>query len=100
MTNYLRRGKIRDKYAILIIFQVLESKQYNKDPDSTNLKQPIFVKGAEGTKMDVFAKTHLFNDGITIEIYSNIPKICSMITSKQFDFTHRSILTFYFLACW
>ncbi|GMT36775.1 hypothetical protein PFISCL1PPCAC_28072, partial [Pristionchus fissidentatus] len=40
------------------------NKQYNKDPNDTNMKQPLSVKGAEKIKMDVFAKTHLFNDDL------------------------------------
>ncbi|GMR61688.1 hypothetical protein PMAYCL1PPCAC_31883, partial [Pristionchus mayeri] len=40
------------------------NKQYNKDPDNTNMKQNLIVRGAESTKMDVFAKTHLFNDDL------------------------------------
>ncbi|GMT05838.1 hypothetical protein PENTCL1PPCAC_28012, partial [Pristionchus entomophagus] len=43
------------------LVKVVVNKEYNKDPDNTNLKQNLFVKGAEDTKMDVFAKTHLFN---------------------------------------
>ncbi|GMR61119.1 hypothetical protein PMAYCL1PPCAC_31314, partial [Pristionchus mayeri] len=45
------------------LVQVL-NKKYNKDPDNTNLVQSLVVKGAETTKMDVFAKTHLFNDDL------------------------------------
>ncbi|KAF8356465.1 hypothetical protein PRIPAC_91472 [Pristionchus pacificus] len=39
------------------------NKQYNNDPSKTKLKQSLAVKGVS-TKMDVFAKTHLFNDDL------------------------------------
>ncbi|GMR51811.1 hypothetical protein PMAYCL1PPCAC_22006, partial [Pristionchus mayeri] len=39
------------------------NKEYNSDPKNTHLKQSLAVKG-DTTKMDVFAKTHLFNDDL------------------------------------
>ncbi|KAF8373455.1 nuc-1, partial [Pristionchus pacificus] len=98
------------------LVQVL-NKKYNKDPDNTNLRQPIAVKGAENTKMEVFAKTHLFNDDLwaaavapvygplEVETWRNdqvhlIPTDCNSTTpvydgqeikvggSAQFKYTH------------